>query len=198
MDDVRNVVSTIMLVICIISIALLAINIIIVDPVIHATTGIEYRRDIGSHWDNALAATTHEVMHDELVIGLEHAREAGIDNDSYNCLIMRDSHDRMDYWIAQVEGIISRLNDTMEWFDYANTTEEYVDMYGQKIENIRSALENVFYSPSDMPAGEDPFKQAWYIENHVVRHVIVWWLWWILLITILVSFIMFVAIDYIW
>lgn len=154
------------------------LNVLVAPFAIGFTSGYEYEKKIGCHFYNAADSSTHVAMRDSILIAIDNLHEDGVNNESYCCLVLRTENDRMGHWFGQLYGIIDRLNDAIEWFANDSNNEEYADVYGFKLENIRSNLEKITGTSGDLVLSYR-FKYAWYIENHPIRHVIVWWTWWI-------------------
>ena len=173
-------------VMAVLSLVLGLINCCVVIPIIASTTGYEYQNKIGCHFYNAADATNFETMKSELLIAESNLRADGVTNSSYCCLVLRTPHDRMDYWYGQLDGLIVRIDAAISYFNGNGSTNSSViqtgDSYGDRLENIRNNLYGIAGIDHGDTVGNEEFKHAWYIENHVFLHVLVWGTWLILLL----------------
>ena len=162
-------------------------------PIIGITTGYQYEKDIGCHFEKAISATTPEEMRQEILLGCDALQNDGVTNSSYVCIILKTSRDSMSYYYAQFYGLVERLDVLINLTNNGNITGEYTDIPGQRLDNIRTELENLYCNSDHI--GACYVKHAWYIENHIINHFVVWFVWLFFFILALITFVIFVIFD---
>ena len=123
--------------------------------------GYEFQYHVHSHIENAYFAYSPEIYIEELEKAKLGMATLGLTNDTYAAYFYwgKTPDWRMDYQYRHIDSLIMRGKEVLEWRE-KNTGSQFVDIYNQKMQNIRSLL------ISDGDWSDDIAREAFYANKH--------------------------------
>lgn len=102
----------------------------------------EFNNEFRSHIKNANVANTPELMISEFQKAQQGISNLGLNNSDYSSLWWwKETPDHcIEFYIILLDSFIERAEDIIEWRNNVNVTEDFNDVYRQKIINLQDEL----------------------------------------------------------
>lgn len=157
------------LIVAIVATAVLFMFVISVNVANVVGPNYQYEKTVHSHMVNAWAASTPELMENQIALAIQGMKQLGLTEDMYGKLMpwQQTPEWRMDYQYLHLQAIIDRCHEVIDWRNHQDLSNGQVtDVYNQKMNNLRSFIVEGGYS--DYIA-----QSAFYVNLHPFYYV--WW-----------------------